>query len=199
MSTVRQMQPALTPREISEFAAMWYRKLDVHAPMVEVLPFLAEDGLVMKFPETTAKGLADFESWFQRVIRIFFDEVHTVKECTPEITGNEAEVHVVVQWEARYGIPQRPIRRGSNWTRTRHGRCGVPSALVASRSRCITSMVSTTTLARPNCSQEENLMPERTEKGVPDSPLGRLYREHIDLFSRKISKGYSSSTRPTLS
>jgi hypothetical protein len=102
------MQPSLTAREISDFAAMWYRKLDVHAPMVEVLPFLAEEGLVMKFPETTAHGLADFESWFQRVIRIFFDEVHTVKECTPEITGNEAEVHVVVQWEASVWNPPAP-------------------------------------------------------------------------------------------
>jgi hypothetical protein len=108
MSTVRQMQPSLTPREIADFAAEWYRKLDVHAPMVEVLPFLAEEGLVMKFPETTAKGLADFESWFQRVIRIFFDEVHTVKECTPRISGNEAEVHVVVQWEASVWNPPAP-------------------------------------------------------------------------------------------
>jgi hypothetical protein len=108
MSTVRQMQPSLTAREISEFAAQWYRKLDVHAPMVEVLPYLAEDGLVMKFPETTAKGLADFESWYQRVIRIFFDEVHTVKECTPKIAGNEAEVHVVVQWEASVWNPPSP-------------------------------------------------------------------------------------------
>jgi len=108
MSTVRQMQPSLTPREISDFAVMWYRKLDVHAPMVEVLPFLAEEGLVMKFPETTAHGLADFESWFQRVIRIFFDEVHTVKDCTPKISGNEAEVHVVVQWEASVWNPPAP-------------------------------------------------------------------------------------------
>jgi hypothetical protein len=108
MSTVRQMQPSLTLREISDFAAMWYRKLDVHAPMVEVLPFLAEEGLVMKFPETTAHGLADFESWFQRVIRIFFDEVHTVKDCTPKISGNEAEVHVVVQWEASVWNPPAP-------------------------------------------------------------------------------------------
>ena len=105
MSTVRQMQPSLTPGEISDFAAQWYRKLDVHAPMVEVLPFLADDDLVMKFPEMTANGWAGFESWYQRVIRIFFDEVHAVKECTPKISGNEAEVHVVVQWEASVWNP----------------------------------------------------------------------------------------------
>lgn len=105
MSTVRQMPSSLTQMEIADFAAEWYRKLDVHAPMVEVLPFLAEDGLVMKFPEATAHGLADFESWYQRVIRIFFDEVHTVKETNAKIYGNEAEVRVVVQWEASVWNP----------------------------------------------------------------------------------------------
>jgi len=108
MSTVRQMQPALTQQEVSEFAAQWYRKLDVHAPMVEILPLLAEDGLVMKFPEVTAHGLAGFESWYQRVIRIFFDEVHTVKEATAKISGGEADVHVVVQWEASVWNPPAP-------------------------------------------------------------------------------------------
>jgi hypothetical protein len=108
MSTLRQMQSGPTQREIADFAAEWYRKLDVHAPMVDVLPFLAEEGLVMKFPEATARGLADFESWYQRVIRIFFDEVHTVKEVSAQIHGNEADVHVVVQWEASVWNPPAP-------------------------------------------------------------------------------------------
>jgi len=105
MSTVRQMQPSLTQKEVSDFAAAWYRKLDVHAPMVEVLPLLADADLVMKFPEMTANGWVGFESWYQRVIRIFFDEVHTVKEATAKISGDEADVHVVVQWEASVWNP----------------------------------------------------------------------------------------------
>jgi hypothetical protein len=99
-----QVKP-LTKEEIAQFAADWYRKLDVHAPMVDILPFLAEDGLVMKFPEATAHGLADFESWYQRVIRIFFDEVHKVKESTPKVTADRAEVHVVVEWQASVWNP----------------------------------------------------------------------------------------------
>jgi len=99
-----QAQP-LTKEEIAQFAADWYRKLDVHAPMVDILPLLAEEGLVMKFPEATARGLADFESWYQRVIRIFFDEAHKVKEATPKITGERAEVHVVVEWQASVWNP----------------------------------------------------------------------------------------------
>lgn len=90
----------LTKEAIEELATVWYRKLDVHVPMVEVLPHLLNDGLEMVFPEATVYGWAGFEGWFQRVIRIFFDEVHTVKVVEPVITGDKATVKVVVQWEA---------------------------------------------------------------------------------------------------
>lgn len=89
-----------TEESIKTFVADWYKKLDVHAPMVEVLPMLANEGLEMVFPEVTIYGHAGFEGWFQRVIRIFFDEVHTVKLAEPVITGNTAVVKVIVQWEA---------------------------------------------------------------------------------------------------
>jgi|ERR1700679_2267838 hypothetical protein len=90
----------LTKEAIEKFTISWYKKLDVHVPMVEVLPMLDDKKLEMVFPEATVYGYAGFEGWFQRVIRIFFDEVHTVKLCDPTITGNTATVKVVVQWEA---------------------------------------------------------------------------------------------------
>ncbi|MBC7388239.1 MAG: hypothetical protein H7329_03425 [Opitutaceae bacterium] len=90
----------LTKEAIEEFIKVWYKKLDVHVPMVEVLPMLADKELEMVFPETTIYGHAGFEGWFQRVIRIFFDEVHTVKLVEPVIDGETASVKVVVQWEA---------------------------------------------------------------------------------------------------
>jgi hypothetical protein len=90
----------LTSEEIKDLAVDWYKKLDVHVPMVEVLPLLADAELEMVFPEATVYGWAGFEGWFQRVIRIFFDEVHTVKSVEPQINGDKATVKVVVQWEA---------------------------------------------------------------------------------------------------
>ena len=90
----------LTNESIKELADAWYKKLDVHAPMVEVLPMLADKELEMVFPEVTIYGWAGFEGWFQRVIRIFFDEVHTLKEVTPTIDGDKATVKVIVKWEA---------------------------------------------------------------------------------------------------
>ncbi|MCH2082478.1 MAG: hypothetical protein MK226_08810 [Saprospiraceae bacterium] len=95
----------LTQESIREMAEVWYRKLDIHAPMVEILPFLVDDGLEMVFPEATIYGWAGFEGWYQGVIRIFFDEVHTVKVCDSEIDGDEATTKVVVQWEASVWKP----------------------------------------------------------------------------------------------
>lgn len=94
------MTQPLTHEEIAAFAADWYRKLDVHAPMVECLPMLADADLEMRFPEATIKGWAGFEGWFQTVVRIFFDEVHTVKSTKAKISGETATVKVVVRWEA---------------------------------------------------------------------------------------------------
>lgn len=99
------MASQLTELEIKELAAVWYKKLDVHAPMVDVLPLLGEDGVEMKFPEATLYSLAEFEGWYQRVIRIFFDEVHTLKEVTVKMDGDSAKVHVVVEWQASVWNP----------------------------------------------------------------------------------------------
>ena len=90
----------LKASEIKAFAKDWYRKLDVHAPMVDILPMLAVRGLKMKFPEATLKGQAAFEAWYQGVIRIFFDEVHKVTLVKPTIKGSTAKVKIVVRWEA---------------------------------------------------------------------------------------------------
>lgn len=90
----------LTQQSIKEFAEKWYRMLDVHEPQVNFMPMLADKELEMVFPEATIYGHAGFEGWFQTVIRIFFDEVHTVKKAEATINGDVAVVDVVVQWEA---------------------------------------------------------------------------------------------------
>ena len=95
----------LTQELVNEFAKVWYQKLDIHAPEVEFLPMLADEELEMVFPEATVKGWVGFEGWLQRVIRIFFDEVHTLKEVKTTINGDYADVKVVVQWEASVWNP----------------------------------------------------------------------------------------------
>jgi hypothetical protein len=100
MPTAAPALAPLTNQELQQLAIEWYRKLDVHAPLVEVLPLLATEGLEMVFPEATLHGQAEFEGWYERVIRVFFDEVHTVKSVTSQTKGDGAEVKVVVRWEA---------------------------------------------------------------------------------------------------
>jgi hypothetical protein len=92
----------LTRDEVKQVVEDWYQKLDVHAPMVEVLPMLAEEGLEMRFPEATLRSLAEFEGWYQGVIRIFFDEVHTLQtlEIALNADQSQADIKLVVYWEA---------------------------------------------------------------------------------------------------
>lgn len=104
------MSTPLTETSVRALAADWYRLLDVHAPMVDVLPLLG-DAPEMVFPEVTLTSLAGFESWYQRVIRLFFDEVHTLKVCTATVHGDTARVKVIVQWEASVWQPPEATSR----------------------------------------------------------------------------------------
>jgi hypothetical protein len=95
---------SLTVQEVQQLAADWYHQLDIHAPLVELLPLVAEDA-EMKFPEATLHGLADFESWYERVIRLFFDEVHSLQKVDVTLHDDTADVQVVVRWEASVWNP----------------------------------------------------------------------------------------------
>ncbi|MDJ0687495.1 MAG: hypothetical protein QNJ41_03200 [Xenococcaceae cyanobacterium MO_188.B32] len=99
----------ITQAEVQELADVWYKKLDVHAPLEEFKPLLADAGVKMVFPEATVEGWEGFSGWYERVIGIFFDEVHTLKEVTTTPKGDDkADVKVVVKWEASVWKPPAP-------------------------------------------------------------------------------------------
>ena len=100
----------LDDNEIRQLVTDWYKDLDVHVPLVALLPKVAENGLQMRFPEGTLHSTAEFEYWYQGVIRIFFDEVHSVRDLTINITedGSRADVKLVVNWEASRWNPPAP-------------------------------------------------------------------------------------------
>src|ERR671922_1448992 len=89
------MPPLLEP-EVKQLVDTWYAKLDVHAPVEELLPLLADEDMEMKLPETTLHGHAGFIQWYERVIRTFFDEIHAMKELHITLTGAPAETDVEV-------------------------------------------------------------------------------------------------------
>ena len=105
----------LTEAEISTFVTAWYLALDQHAPAEECLKLVADD-VKMIFPEKTLHGRGDFAAWYAGgayadgekapgVINIFFDENHNVAGVEAKIAGDQAEVDVVVAWQASWFEP----------------------------------------------------------------------------------------------
>jgi len=115
------MVSATLPNEdaVRVLAYEWYRKLDTHAPLQDYLALLADD-CRMVFPEATLTGKDSFSAWYQGgaqnlpgVINLFFDEKHEVKRLDVKLSGDkpsdwQADVLIVVKWEARRWTPPRP-------------------------------------------------------------------------------------------
>jgi hypothetical protein len=103
------MADTLTKEEIEDLADRWYKALDVHAPVEELYAMLLDDGNEMMWPEGPTHGHKEFnDDWYQRVIRIFFDEVHTITKVDSKIDGDSADVEVVVNWQAKVWNPPEP-------------------------------------------------------------------------------------------
>ena len=94
------VQPVLTEACVREFVLNWYRELDVHAPVENLLSYLASDDLVIRLPETTLYSQDDFIKWYEGVIHKFFDEVHEMKTLDIQIQEEQANVKLVVNWQA---------------------------------------------------------------------------------------------------
>ena len=102
----------LTETEVRATVERWFQKLDRHAPVEELLPLLAAEGLVMRFPEAALHSQSDFIAWYEGVIRRFFDEVHVLKALDVKLTSGRAAVRLVVNWQAQTWDPPQPR---SNW------------------------------------------------------------------------------------
>ncbi|MGA7933203.1 MAG: hypothetical protein WCA35_06625 [Kovacikia sp.] len=90
----------ITTVEVYELAKTWYENLDVHAPLETFIPLLAQKDLKMVFPEGTMTGFEGFKQWYERVVNLFFNEVHTLEDVTTVPKDDRAEVKVIVKWEA---------------------------------------------------------------------------------------------------
>jgi hypothetical protein len=89
-----------THPELWSFASNWYRFLDIHAPL-ESFKTLMTDDVQLVFPEATVSGFDGYSNWYNNVIKLFFDEEHTLKVADiVNQTDAVCEVHVVVNWHA---------------------------------------------------------------------------------------------------
>lgn len=99
------MAEPLTEAEVDQFVREWYRKLDVHAPIEEVIPFLVDEGLEFTMPEGTRRSHDEMRAQLNVWYTTFFDEAHTLKELNITLNGDRAEVTLIVNWKARIWTP----------------------------------------------------------------------------------------------
>jgi hypothetical protein len=92
----------LTQENIEQFVAAWYYALDVHAPVAECWRFLADRDLSMEFPDGKIRDFDSFNSWYDRVTHLFFDESHVVQSVAIDLRGEEAVLDIVVGWQASW-------------------------------------------------------------------------------------------------
>jgi hypothetical protein len=74
-------------------------------PIDRAYSFLADDGLSMQFPDGDIRDFASFRRWYERVTRLFFDEIHSVHSVEATIAGDGAELRVIVGWQASWFEP----------------------------------------------------------------------------------------------
>lgn len=99
------MEP-FTTDEIRNLATTWYRMLDTHAPLQDVLTLVADEGFEIRIPEGTYRGRDGLKRVYEDGwIRHFFDEVHELKQLGFQPSGDKAEVKVMVNWQARSWDP----------------------------------------------------------------------------------------------
>ena len=99
------MSDPITQEQIKKFAAAWFYALDIHAPIEECNKLLADPGLRMIFPDGDITDLPSFKKWYDRVTNLFFDENHTVNSVKADISGDEADVEIIVGWQASWWEP----------------------------------------------------------------------------------------------
>jgi len=104
----QDIMDSLTEPEVWSFAWDWYRRLDEHVPSAELVPLVADE-VELSLPEGALRGKDAFCEWYEGVIRIFFDEVHTLRQVDlyPP-SGEQARAGVVVNWQARRWRPPAP-------------------------------------------------------------------------------------------
>ena len=99
------MAEDITVEQIREFATAWFLALDQHVPIEQAWTLLADEGLTMTFPDGDIHNFDSFKTWYDRVTNLFFDENHNLASVEAQIHGDEADVDVVVAWQASWFEP----------------------------------------------------------------------------------------------
>jgi hypothetical protein len=96
------MAEPITLEQIKRLVAAWYLALDQHDPIESCYRLLADRDLNVQFPDGDIRDQAGFKQWYDRVTNLFFDESHVVQSVEAEIKGDEADIMVIVGWQASW-------------------------------------------------------------------------------------------------
>ena len=112
-------------REIRSLAQEWFDLLSAHEPAERLLPFVADDGLEMAFPERTLQCHADFCDWYHNVGLAFSAQTHDIERLVAVGDASGADVSVTVIWRAvQTDGPPVAVRVDQRWRLVRHPEAG---------------------------------------------------------------------------
>lgn len=117
-----------TDQVTEAFVQEWFDLLSAHAPIDQLLPFLATDGLVMQFPERTLYNHADVRDWYAAVGESYTSQDHIVEnvDATPSAAGTDLAVTVVWLAQQISDDAQLAFRVNQSWRLTESPATGRP-------------------------------------------------------------------------
>ena len=101
MQNMTATQP-LTEQEIITFVSGWYDALDLHVPLEDAYHLVSDQDLKMQYPDGDIRDFAGFKKWYDLITNLYFDENHYVQSVIINLKGTEADLEVVVGWQANW-------------------------------------------------------------------------------------------------
>ena len=92
----------ITEQMIRDFLGNWYRMMDTHAPLEEVLPCIDPVRFRMRIIDgPVLEGESGFSQWYHEKNATSFDSLHTVRHIDITIHGDTADVVILADWSGR--------------------------------------------------------------------------------------------------
>ncbi len=93
--------PRFTAAQVKRFVRDWFALFDRNADVTEFLAVLADQGLLVKFPEETLWNHADFRRWYEGVLRNISKASHELRRIDVLTLGPKSyQVDLEVLWQA---------------------------------------------------------------------------------------------------
>jgi hypothetical protein len=107
--SVPRVDQTITDSIVRNIVVTWFRALDRHDDLEDVLAYLDPEAFELRLPMETRHGLGGFRAWYEAVTHRFFDEQHRVTgvRITPSArwADHVTVVDVRVNWQARTWRP----------------------------------------------------------------------------------------------